>query len=387
MGTERPYDLVLLGATGFTGRLVAAHLAGRTGGVSWAIAGRDHAALSTMVDELAPRSGGSRPAVEVVDVHDLVGLLDLAARTRVLATTVGPYRDHGELVAQACVRRGTHYADITGESSFVDLLRSRYDADAVRAGVKLVTCCGFESVPHDLGVRFTVGLLPDGAPMTVRAYVSAHGRMSGGTALTALGALADRTPRASRPDRAGAAAQRPVAALPARIHRVPDLGSWAVPLPTVDPKIVLRSAQVLDGYGTAFRYGHFAQVSRLSTAIAGVGATGLAAALSRVAPTRALLERLLPDPGQGPDEETRARSHFAVTFLGEAAGSRVVTRVRGGDPGYSETARMLGEAALTLAAEEVAPDVAGVVTPAVGLGAPYRGRLRSQGLVFEILAR
>ena len=171
--TVRPYDLVLLGATGFTGGLTAAHLAGQLAGTDlrWAIAGRDRSRLEALAATLP-----GTPSVEVVDVHDLVGLLDLAARTRVLATTVGPFARHGELVAQACVRSGAHYADITGEPAFVDLLRRRYDADARRAGVKLVSCCGFDSVPHDLGVRFTVAQLPDDVPITVRGYVRAQAR-------------------------------------------------------------------------------------------------------------------------------------------------------------------------------------------------------------------
>lgn len=377
------YDLVLLGATGFTGQLTAAHLATSLAGTdaSWALAGRDAGRLAAVAEAV-----GGTPALEVVDTTDLVGLLDLAARTRVLATTVGPYARHGELVAQACVRSGTHYADITGEPGYVQLLLDRYDADAQRAGVKLVTCCGFDSVPHDLGVRFTVAHLPDDASLSVRGYVRGQGRVSGGTAASALEAIATR----SLPSLAGAAGRststvRQAGPLPRRVHRVPELDTWAVPLPTIDPAIVLRSARALPGYGTAFRYGHYARVRRLPTLVAGVGAVGVGAAMASFGPTRSLLERVLPKAGEGPDEETRARSRFDVTFLGRGAdGSEVVTRVAGGDPGYDETARMLGEAALSLAFDD-GPDDAGILTPAVGLGAPYHDRLLDVGLRFEVL--
>lgn len=386
MTGDRQHDLVLLGATGFTGRLVASHLAGRSGDLSWAIAGRDRERLAAVAAEVGGATGTAPPATEVVDVHDLVGLVDLAKRTRVLATTVGPYARLGELVVQACVRQGTHYADITGEPAFVSLLRDRYDRDAARTGTKVVNCCGFDSVPPDLGAWFTVGHLPDDAPLTVRGYVSARGRVGGGTAHSALQAIAARSLPRPRGDRApDPHAQRRVAALPARLHRIEQLGGWGVPMPTIDPAIVLRSARVLDGYGSAFRYGHFARVRRLPTVLAGAGALGIAAALASVGPTRSLLEHLLPDLGEGPDELTRARSSFSVTFLGHGGDTTVTTRVSGGDPAYGETAKMLGEAALSLAQDD-GPDTAGVLTPAVGLGAPYLDRLLDQGLRFEVVA-
>jgi short subunit dehydrogenase-like uncharacterized protein len=384
MTHDRQYDLVLLGATGFTGRLVAEHLAGRAGSLRWAIAGRDRDRLRQVAEALAAR-GASIPDVEVVDVSDLVGLLDLAARTKALATTVGPYARLGEPVVQACVRAGTDYADITGEPAFVDLLRARYDADAARQGVRIVTCCGFDSVPHDLGVAFTVAQLPDDVPLTVRGYVRGQGRLSGGTLHSAVGAIADRTLPVARPDRDPVVAPRRRAVpLPARVHRVVALSGWGVPLPTIDASIVLRSARELEGYGSGFRYGHYAHVRRLPVAAAGVAALGAAAAMASVRPTRAVLERLLPDAGTGPDEATRARSSFSVTFLGNGADASVRTRVSGGDPGYGETARMLGEAALLLAGGE-APGRAGVVTPAIALGWPYLERLRHQGISFEVL--
>jgi short subunit dehydrogenase-like uncharacterized protein len=377
----REFDLVLLGATGFTGRLTAAHLGRRLAGgdTRWAIAGRNREKLEALAAELP-----GEPAVVVADTGDLVSLLDLAERTRVLASTVGPYARHGELVVQACVRSRTHYADITGEAGFVELLQERYAADAERSGVKIVNCCGFDSVPHDFGVRFTVGHLPDDVPLTVRGYVRARAQASGGTALSAIEAIASRaTGTASSPS--GSNGRRAVA-LPARIHRVAQLNGYGVPLPTIDPIIVLRSARVLDGYGSAFRYGHYARVRTLPTVVAGVGAVGTAAAMASFGPTRRVLERLVPSSGEGPDEKTRAKSSFEVTFIGRGAGTTVTTRVAGGDPGYGETSRMLGEAVLSLA-EDAGPDVAGVLTPAVALGEPYHRRLVDLGIVFEVIDR
>jgi short subunit dehydrogenase-like uncharacterized protein len=244
-------------------------------------------------------------------------------------------------------------------------------------------------------VRFAVGHLPDGHDVIMRGYVRARGRMSGGTARTALDSLSGATPVPRRPvvdgDVDGSDGRRPVTSLVLGTHRPQELGGWAVPMPTIDPLIVLRSARVLPGYGATFSYGHFAHLRRTTTLVGAGAGLGAAALAARTRPGRALLERLLPSPGEGPDAATRAASHFTVLLFGAAYGAqgdddvRVVARVRGGDPGYGETSRMLAEAALTLASDE-RPDVQGVVTPAIGLGAPYQRRLEASGIRFEVMS-
>jgi len=379
----RDLDVLVLGATGFTGGLVAHELAQRIAGtrLRWGIAGRDVVRLERLAQALP-----STPEIVQVDVTDPASLRTMARRTRVLATTVGPYARLGVDVARACAEHGTHYADITGEESIVRTLEREVDPIARANGATMVVCCGFDSVPHDLGVQFAVAQLPDDADVVMRGYVRARGRMSGGTARTALDAFAGPTapPRIdTAPDDA-----RPVDRLLLGAHRPQRLGGWAVPMPTIDPLIVLRSARVLPGYGRLFVYGHFAHVRRTTTLVAGGLALGTAALAARTRPGRAALERLLPAPGEGPDAEARAAGRFTVLLVGTAHREReeddvrVIARVRGGDPGYGETSRMLAEAALTLASDE-RPDVVGVVTPAAGLGVPYRRRLESSGMRFE----
>lgn len=384
----RELDLVLLGATGFTGALVADELGRRLVGsdLRWGIAGRDIGALERLRDRLPVG-----PVVVRADVTDPASLRAMAARTRVLATTVGPYARLGVDVARACAEQGTHYADITGEEGFVRTLEQEVDGVARTTGAALVVCCGFDSVPHDLGAHLTVLRLPDDAAVEVRGYVRARGRMSGGTARTALDALSGAAPRTPRP---GASGTRPTARTARRLdvglHRPGRLGGWAVPLPTIDPAIVLRSARVLPEYGRRFAYGHYAHVRRASTLVVGGLALGGAALAARTSAGRTVLGRLLPAPGEGPDAAARAAGRFSVVFEGTArddAGreiARVVARVQGGDPGYGETSRMLASAALTLAGD-ARPDVAGVVTPVVGLGSDYRRRLEDGGMQFDIL--
>lgn len=387
---DRELDVVLLGATGFTGGLVAQELDARAqrSGLRWGIAGRDAAALERVAAELT-----SDPATVHADVTDEASLTAMARRTRVVATTVGPYHRLGLGVARACADSGTHYADITGEEAFVRRLEDEVDTAARASGATLVVCCGFDSVPHDLGARLAVGELPDDADVVVRGYLRARGRPSGGTVHTALDTVAadpslrdgGRAP-STRPD----AGRERVGRLRLGLHRPARLGGWGVPLPTVDPLIVLRSARALPGYGRTFHYGHFAHVRRTSTLAAGGLALGAGALALRTPGGRDLLERLLPRPGEGPDEATRAAGRFTVLMLGRATDSdgsevaRVVARVRGGDPGYGETARMLADAAMTLASDD-RPEAHGVVTPAVGLGDPYRRRLEEAGMRFEIV--
>ena len=384
----RALDILLLGATGFTGELVAQVLAQRVAGtrLRWGIAGRDVRRLEQLAD-----SSPSAPEIVAVDVTDPAALDAMAARTRVLATTVGPFAKLGVDVARACATHGTHYADITGEEGFVRTLEAEVDTVARRTGATMVVCCGFDSVPHDLGAAFAVAQLPDDADVELRGYVRARGRMSGGTARTALDALAGTATLPSRVTTAGTDA-RTVTRLDVGAHRPERLGGWAIPMPTVDPSIVLRSARSLPGYGRSFRYGHYAHLRRTSTLVAGGAAITTAALAARTRPGRAMLERLLPSPGEGPDAAARAAGRFTVLMVGSARHDgpdvveRAIVRVRGGDPGYGETSRMLAEAALTLASDE-RPAVSGVVTPAVGLGLPYRRRLEASGMRFELVER
>lgn len=386
MTDDRDLDLVLLGATGFTGGLTAEDLARELpAGVRWAVAGRDRTKLEQVaarLDDQGPPA--SRPDLVEVDVTDLVALLDLTARTRVLATTVGPYERLGEPVVQACVRSGTDYVDITGEPAFVTAIIDRYHRDAERRGVRIVPCCGFDSVPPDLGAQLAVEQLPDDVPIRLRGYVSAKGRFAGGTLNTALEAVGRRTGLSgSRPDPGPG---RHVGSLPRRIGRVDAIDGWALPLPTIDPMIVQRSAALLPAYGPDFRYAHHLRVGSLPTAATVVGTVGTAAGIAQFAPGRALLRRLMPAPGAGPDAATRERSRFRVTMLGEGGGQHVRAEVRGGDPGGTETARMLAEAATALVLDRDAlPDRTGVLTPASAFGPLLRERLRRRGMVLEVV--
>ncbi|AWK12179.1 saccharopine dehydrogenase [Streptomyces spongiicola] len=387
-GPERPYDIVLFGATGFVGTLTAEYLAAHAPeGCRWAVAGRSKARLEQLRERLTainPACAGL-PLV-VADAGDPDSLRALAESTRVVATTVGPYVWYGEPLVAACADAGTDYADLTGEPEFVDSVYIRHDARARETGARLVHACGFDSVPHDLGVYFTVRQLPRDVPLRIDGFVTAGGIFSGGTfasALTAMGrqrqaAHTARERRLHEPRLMGRRARAPLGA--PRFSR--ETGAWALPLPTLDPRIVARSAAGLERYGPDFRYRHYASVRTLPMAIGGPVALGALAALARIGPARDWLMNRY-EPGRGPSAEQRERSWFRVRFVGEGGGRRVFTEVSGGDPGYGETAKMLAESVLSLALDEL-PATAGQVTTAVAMGDALLARLRAAGLVFRV---
>ncbi|MFJ8587404.1 saccharopine dehydrogenase family protein [Streptomyces sp. NPDC093595] len=387
-GTERAYDVVLFGATGFVGELTARYLAAHApASCRWAIAGRSRdklEALRERLADLAPACAGL-PLV-CADAADPGAMRELAESARVVVTTVGPYVWYGEALVAACAEAGTDYLDLTGEAEFVDRTYVRHDARARETGARLVHACGFDSVPHDLGVYFTVQQLPEGVPLRVDGFVRTNALFSGGTLASALTAMgrgphllrAARERRLHEPRLVGRRARAPLGG--PRFSR--ETGAWALPLPTVDPRIVQRSAAALPRYGPDFRYRHYAAVRTLPMALGGVAAAGAGVALAQVpAVRRWLMERY--EPGQGPDAERRARSWFSVRFVGEGGGRRVFTEVSGGDPGYDETAKMLAESALCLAFDPLAP-TSGQVTTAVAMGDALLERLRAAGVVFRV---
>jgi short subunit dehydrogenase-like uncharacterized protein len=378
----RELDIVLFGATGFTGTLTAEYLA-RNGpdGLRWALAGRSPDKLEQVRSQV-----GADVELVVADSGDPVALADLAARTKVVISTVGPYVGRGEPLVAACADAGTDYCDITGELEFVDRMYVAHHATAVSSGARLVHGCGFDSIPYDLGAMFTVEHLPADVPIDLRGVVRAGGLPSGGTFDTLLTGMsrvrqireAAQARKRVEPKPVGRSS-RAVAGKP---HRDELLGYWLLPLPTMDPAIVARSGAALPTYGPRFRYSHYAGTKALPYAVGGAVAMAGLGLVSQLKLTRDLLMRWYP-AGDGPDPERRKRSWFTVDFVGEAGGETVHTRVTGGDPGYGETAMMLAESALCLALDDN-PAVAGQVTTAQSMGANLLARVQAGGLRFEV---
>ncbi|MCU0682176.1 MAG: saccharopine dehydrogenase NADP-binding domain-containing protein [Polyangiaceae bacterium] len=412
---ERPYDVVLWGATGFTGRLVAEYLVRHRGGeVRLALAGRNRDKLERVRADLRgiDPAAAALPLV-LADADDPASLEALADSTRAVCTTVGPYAKHGQNLVTACAGRGTHYCDITGEVQFIRESIDRNHARARETGARIVHCCGFDSIPSDLGVFMVYDHVRrrHGQKLgDVGFFVGeTKGGFSGGTVASLLH-LVDEAAR-DRPLRRLLA--DPYALSPDR-SREPALGdesdqvgarwsdelnAWTAPflMAAINTRVVRRSNALLDyAYGERFRYRE-AMVTAPGPkgALAAAAVTGglagfVAAAAFR--PTRRLLERVLPAPGEGPSKAQREAGYFRTHVIAstDVRGEGAPVRVRGliegtSDPGYGETAKMLSEAATCLALDDdKLASPGGVLTPAACFGMRLVERLRSAGMTFRV---
>lgn len=387
MESSRTFDIVLFGATGFTGALTAEYLASAGPGLRWALAGRNREKLEAVRARLA-QSGAAAPELVIADASDRAAVRSLAASTRVVITTVGPYVRHGEPLLAACAEAGTDYVDLTGEPPFVERMTSLYHAQAVASGAKIVNCCGFDSIPHDLGVLFTVRALERKLgrslaqqTVSIEGFVRATGRISGGTWQSMLLIMSEHSPFARKSE--AALPGRRVQNVGSHIEYRRELGLWGVPVPLIDPEIVCRSAELNEDYGTDFSYAHYIGLKHLPQVAALLLGGSTLFALSRSQLTRGWLAKQLPS-GAGPDAETRSKAHFRVVFLGRAGDVKVRCEVRGGDPGYGETSKMLAEAALCLVQDrERLPEQTGVITSAAAFGEVLIERLVRAGIVFQ----
>ena len=403
MSTERAHDVVLYGASGFVGRLVAEHLAVHApAGTRIALAGRTRARVEAVRAALPP--GGRGWPVLVADATDPVALADLARSTTALVTTVGPYAKHGLPLVEACARAGTHYADLTGEVLFVrDAVRAA-DALARKNGARIVHACGYDSIPSDLAVAELARTAREAGAGTltdVQTVATAKGGVSGGTVdslRTQVAALqADPSlravvadPYALSPDRAAEPGTRQPrdGSKPSRDAS----GRWTAPfvMAPFNTRVVRRSNALQDwAYGREFAYGEVMAAGKgVTGAVTAAAVTGgLLAAVSAMSlkPTAALLDRVLPAPGTGPDEDTRENGFFRMVTTGTTtSGRRFRSTAAGpGDPGYAATAVMLGQTALALALDDL-PDRAGSLTPATALGTVLVDRLRAAGHTYEV---
>ncbi|PNI08700.1 enoyl-ACP reductase [Arthrobacter sp. AFG7.2] len=403
--SSREHDIVLYGATGFVGRLIAGYLAEHAPvGLRVGLAGRSRSRLEAVRSQLPATAHGW--ALIEAGSEDADSIAALAAGTRVLFTTVGPYAKHGLPVVGACARAGTHYADLAGEVSFVREAIDRFDALARANGARVVHSCGYDSVPSDLAVLLlhqAAEADDAGGLVEVQLVATAKAGISGGTlesmrgqldamrSSTALRSLAA-DPYALSPDRTKEPTiQQPPDAGPVR-HS--DDGTWTVPfiMAPFNTRIVRRS-NALQGwaYGRSLQYGEVMGVARgpAGAVIARAVALGLRAFTAAItfAPTRRVFDRCLPPPGTGPSTKTQRAGwfHSQVTACTEDGHRYQAIAAGPGDPGYAATAVMAGETALALALDgDRLPAAQGSLTPATALGNVLVQRLRAAGHTYEV---
>jgi short subunit dehydrogenase-like uncharacterized protein len=410
--TPREFDIVLYGATGFVGKLTAEYLARAAGDARIALAGRSPDRLRAVRETLA-QSAQSWPIL-TADATSPSTLAEMAARTQVVVTTVGPYTRYGLPLVAACAAAGTDYADLTGEAMFVRESIDLYDKQAVDTGARIVHACGFDSIPSDLSVyalyraarEDEAGELGD-TNFVVRSF---SGGLSGGTIASLVEVLhtASSDPDARRQlsdpytlsaDRGAEPELGRQPDLPWRRGRrlAPELsGVWTAGflMAPYNTRIVRRSNALLDwAYGGKFRYsenmsvGSSAVAPVASAVVTGVGNAmfGLGSRYFRLLPRR-LVERIVPKPGTGPSAAARERGYYKVeTYTTTTTGARYVARMeQRGDPGYKATSVLLGESALALAFDRDAlSDLRGVLTPAAAMGEALLARLPGAGVSMQ----
>jgi len=403
--SPREHDLVLYGATGFVGRLIAAYLADHApAGMRVGLAGRSTSRLKAVRSELPAAAHGW--ALIEADSEDADSIAALAGNTRVLLTTVGPYAKHGLPVVEACARAGTHYADLAGEVSFIRESIDRFDALARTSGARIVHSCGYDSVPSDLAVLLlhqaaeadgTGGLAEVQLVATAKAGISGgtlesmRGQLDAMRSSTALRSLAA-DPYALSPDRT----REPTTPQPADagpVRRSAD-GTWTAPfiMAPFNTRVVRRS-NALQGwaYGRSLQYGEVMGVAPgpAGAVIARAMALGLRAFMGAMAfpPSRRVLDRCLPAPGTGPSisKQRAGWFHSQVTARTEGGQRYQAIAAGPGDPGYAATAVMAGETALALALDgDRLPAAKGSLTPATALGNVLIERLRAAGHTYHV---
>ncbi len=399
---DRTYDIVLYGASGFVGKQTVQYFATHAPGqLRWAIAGRNRQKLETVRDEV-----GTAVDLLVADSQNQQAVDAIVAQTRVLLTTAGPFALYGNRLVDACVRYKTHYVDITGETPWVKTLIDQYHAQAAAEGTRIIPCCGFDSVPSDLGAYLVVRRFQQMGQSCnqVNAYFQANGGLNGGTLASAFNLY----------DSAGLAQMdqpfllNPASPSEAELDRnrdpqAPvfdaDLNTWVAPffMGPVNTRIVRRSAALYaawqQAYGPDFTYQEYL---KFEEPLAWLKATGMTAGLAlfsgvvQQSPTRALLEPFLPKPGSGPSEETMNQGWFSCELVGTATDG---SKLRGsicdqGDPGNRATVKFVCESALSLALQtDQLPGGltrGGILTPATGLGEVLAERLRQTGMTVEV---
>ena len=399
---SRKYDVVLYGASGFVGQQTVAYFAEhpdvKSQGLRWALAGRSQEKLEAVRAACGAKDAG----IVVADAQDKAALNALARDASVVLSTAGPFAVYGSELVAACVRHGTHYVDITGETPWVrDMIAQHHDT-AQKQGTRIIPFCGFDSIPSDLSTRLAIEAMWEryGEPCTsVKTAFSIRGGFNGGTLaslfnIMATGqgdAVADPyllNPPGLRPaDIAGAAD-------PIGPRHDKDFAAWLGPffMAPINTRVVRRSAALLN-YAPGFSYQEYLRLGAgPASAVAATMLSGamVSQAALKFGPIRNLAQRLAPKPGAGPSEASMDGGSFRALWVGHSAsGKRVSGRIsEKGDPGNRATTKMVCESALALALQlgDLPGGVGhgGLLTPASGLGDVLVQRLRAAGMVLQI---
>ena len=390
---KKKYEIIVYGATGFTGQLCAKYLKNNYVDLSWAIAGRNKDKLDQVKVNFDLNCD-----VIVADGGDLESLRVLAGQTKVVLSTAGPFARYGSLLVQACVEQGTHYTDITGENHWVKGLIDMHHEVAASKGIRIIPSCGYDSIPSDIGTFFAVSQF-DKPVKRVDVYQEALGTASGGTTETmfSMGKLSKemRDPFVLNPKNTVSSHQRKTSKDGFKIEKVENLKGWSGMglMAVANTRVVRRSAALMEQnqkpYGIDFSFGEHGLFQ--SKKLARIASYGLLTAFIVIStPVKYLVRPFLHKQGEGPDQEMQDKGWFRSTFVAQAEDgeTKICSLYGSGDPGYKSTSKLVCESALTLARSDSLPggdEYGGVLTSAVGLGDALIDRLKNAEIEFKVI--
>ena len=389
----KKYEIIVYGATGFTGQICCKYLRDNYSDLAWAMAGRNQDKLEQLKSNFNLDCD-----VVVADGADLQALRSLASQAKVVLSTAGPFARYGSLLVQACVEEGAHYTDITGENHWVRGLIDKHHAEAASKGIRIIPSCGYDSIPSDLGAFFTISQF--NKPVSrVDVYHEAQGGASGGTTETifTMDGLSKemRDPFVLNPEETVSEEQRKQSKDGFIIEEVDGIEGWSGigMMAVANTRVVRRSAALMEqnqkSYGSNFTFGeHGLFSSKRMARLASYGS--ILAFIVIGTPLKRLVRPFLLKPGEGPSQETQDKGWFRATFvaLSEDNERKICSMYGSGDPGYKSTAKLVCESALALARSSELPggnEYGGVLTSAVGLGNVLIERLKKAEIEFKVL--
>jgi len=390
---QKDIDIIIYGATGFTGKLCVKYFQSLDTTVTWAMAGRNLTKLEKVAEE-----NQTKVEILIADSDDEKALDNLTSRARVILSTTGPFHRYGSKLVASCIKNHTHYVDITGENFWVKDLIEKHHKEASAKGIRIIPSCGFDSIPSDLGTFFAAKALSQPIKR-IESFHSYQGGASGGTLETmfSMGELDlgdDLTdPFLLNPEDSYSNKQKQLSSDRIGIAKKPEINAWSGPfiMATANTRVVRRTEALLalrqESYGADFTYQEYAFHKSWFSAVKSLVLTGLSV-LVLLSPLKRLVKPFLPKPGEGPSESVQENGWFDCKYIVETEeGTKKVFNMSGkGDPGYKVTSKLVSECALCLIEDlerlPGGPEYGGVLTSAAGLGSPLITRLKKAGISF-----
>ena len=367
---SKKYDIIVFGATGFTGSLICEYLSSHkeNSRIKWAIAGRNKNKLNKLSKKYSIDN-------ILADSFNQESLNSMCSQSRLIISTVGPYDIYGEKLIVACINKKSHYLDLTGEPSFVKRIYDKYSDAAESNSIILMHCCGFESIPPDLGTYLSVKDF-NSNNIDATYYLKTKGKISGGTWASFLNSITSKQPIIGTNKTKKARK---------KLFYSKRFKKWALMFPVIDKYIVIKSSKSdIKRYGKNFSFSEYILLPSLISAVLLISGIALISIISRIKSLRKFLLNRIPS-GNGPNEQERSSHWFKVTVVAKSRNKESVVRISGGDPGYGETSKFISEMALCILLENksLIKDK-GILTPIECSGSLMMNRLENAGIKFDI---